>query len=131
MAVPDGTRYHGRFSTTRDGPGARTVIVQIIWLLFSYGVVFAVGGVLLQELGSLWGLALLVGFPAWRLYRRLRQGKGYYLVGYQGQVGGDLPTKSGLVTRRDDPVRFQILVLAEIGVLVFLAVSIFVLPGPG
>lgn len=107
------------------------MIVQIIWLLFSYGIVFAVGSALLSEMGSLSGLALIVGLPALRIYRRFRATGGYDLVGYQGEVGGDLPTRSGLVTRAGDPIRFRLLLVAEIAVLGFWVVSVFVLPGPG
>lgn len=104
---------------------------QIIWQILSYGVVFTVGSVLLLEVGSLWwSLAILVGVPLWRLYRRFQPGKGYYLIGRTRSVG-EPGGKSGLVTRDDDPIRFKLLLLAEIGVLIFWVVGVFVLPGPG
>ena len=105
------------------------MIFQIIWQILSYGVVFAVGGVLLMETGTLWGLALLIGVPVWRLYRRFQPGKGYYLIGKIRSIG-DPGTKSGLVTRDDDPIRFNLLLVAEIAVLVFWVVSVLVMPGP-
>lgn len=101
------------------------MLFQLIWLCTSYGLIYAVGAALVEGAGLSWGLLLVVTLPAVRVHRRFQPGKGYYLVGYQGQVGGDRPTKSGLVTRSDDPVRFKLLVTAEVVIVMAWMVDFF------
>ena len=98
--------------------------VQFIWLLMSHGMLIAIGGALLEAGNTGWGLLFLLGTPALRIALRFRPGKGYYLIGYIGDVGGEMPTPSGVITHKRAPVRFRIMLGLELALIVFLWISV-------
>jgi len=93
-------------------------------LCFSYGATFAIAAALFDAGNVVWGALLFFLFPVMRMSLRFRPGKGYYMIGYIGRVGGEMRTPSGMVTRQRDPIRFKILLFLEIATVAFLMVSV-------
>ncbi len=99
---------------------------QFVWLSFSYGVVFSFGVVILDQGQFIWAFALFVLFPVLRILNRFRNGKGYYIIGYIGEVGGELPIPSSYVTRYTTPLRFKFYLIIEVLIIGFLLASVFI-----
>ncbi|MEZ4525487.1 MAG: hypothetical protein R2941_06150 [Desulfobacterales bacterium] len=99
---------------------------QIAWLCFSYGLMFAIGGLLLENGNIFWSMVFLILFPLVRIARRFQEGKGYYIIGYMGEVGGDMRRSGGLIGRKNRPAEFQFYLFIEILTAVFLLISVIV-----
>lgn len=101
------------------------MFAQVIWLLFSHGMLVGIGGALLSAGLTTPGVVLLAGTPVLRIALRFRATGGYYLIGYAGEVGGDLATPSGTITRRSAPLRFSVLLGLEIALIAMLWLAVF------
>lgn len=95
------------------------MIALLVWLCLSHGLLIGVGAALWEANAPVAGLLFLLVLPAARIFWRFR-GKGYYLIGYIGEVGGDRPGYSGWVHRRHEPIRFRLCLLMELAVVGFL-----------
>jgi hypothetical protein len=94
-------------------------VVLMAWLFLSHGFVFALGGWALEERIFWLAAVLFIGVPAWRLYRRFREPRGYYLLGYGSAAGGDRHQSGGWISRKRDPNRFQFSFACEIFVILY------------
>ena len=68
------------------------------WLFASYALLLGVGAALLKEGLTAWALLLLVVAPLVRIVLRFA-GRGYYRIGYIGEIGEEDPEPSGWITR--------------------------------
>jgi hypothetical protein len=83
----------------------------LLWLCVSYAVVLGIGAALQSE-GMIAGWIILIGFPAWRLYRRLRPGGRYRLPMARG-IGETTFDAS----REENAIYFKICLVCEIGII--------------
>jgi hypothetical protein len=97
---------------------------QLVWLLASHGLLIGIGASLVDAGYALPGWLLMAGSPAARIARRFLPGKGYYLIGYVGEVGGSPSTPSGGITRRSAPLRFGVLLTLEVAIVVFILLGV-------
>ncbi len=100
--------------------------VQFFWLVLSHGMLISFGGALLEAGHPGWGLLFLLGTPALRIGLRFRRNKGYYLIGYVGEVGGEMATPSGVITLKSAPRRFKLMLGLELALVAFLWFSVAV-----
>ncbi|MEO0803874.1 MAG: hypothetical protein AAFY57_16585 [Cyanobacteria bacterium J06642_2] len=96
------------------------MIPQIIWLFISYGFLFGIGTALVDA-GNVAGTAIVGGAIALRLALRFGH-RGYCLIGYEGEVGGDRPGYSEWVSKSQSPWRFKMLFGLELLVIAFFTV---------
>jgi hypothetical protein len=113
--------------------GSAMLIQQVLlffWLGASHAIAFSIAGMLFES-GHPWiGASVFVGVPAWRLYRRFREPKGYYLLGYLGEVGGDRWERGGWISRQRNRSQFALCLASEIFVIAFLGfMTVFHPPG--
>lgn len=101
------------------------------WLGVSHAFVFGVAGALFEAGHPWFGAILFVGAPAWRLYRRFREPKGYYLLGYLGELGSDRWERSGWISRQRNPNRFALCLATEIFVIAFIGYMVIFHPPSG
>ncbi len=102
------------------------MVFQIAWIGSSYALMFSIGGLLLENGNILWSMIFLILFPVLRIARRFKEGKGYYIIGYMGQVGGDMRRPGGLIGRKNRPAEFQFYLFIEILIVVFLLISVII-----
>ena len=100
-------------------------IVLIAWLCISNAVLMIPAVVLLEYGQYLWAGLLVIGLPAARIARRFRGPRGYYVLGYNDGVGGDINRSARWINRHERPQWFTLLVAIEIIIVVILAVSMF------
>ena len=96
---------------------------QIAWMGSIYAIMFSIGGLLVENGNILWSMVFFILFPLVRIARRFQEGKGYYVIGYMGQVGGDMRRPGGLISRKKRPAEFQFYLFIEILIIVFLLIS--------
>jgi len=98
------------------------------WLFLSHGFVFAIGGAALEARNYWLAAGFLVAVPTWRVYRRFREPRGYYLLGYGSAAGGDFHYSGGWISRKSSPARFALSLASEIFVIGFLGLSVLLNP---
>ncbi len=101
------------------------MMFMLVWLCISYGFTFALGMVCVEANHIALSFLFFLGVPALRIYRRFQAGRGYYLIGYEGEAG-NIPNLSGRVTYQERPVRFKICLLLEVLLIGFLGFMLLV-----
>jgi len=84
----------------------------LLWLCVSYALVLGIGAALQSE-GIAGGWLLLLGFPAWRLHRRLRPGGRYRLP--LSRAGNETTFDA---SRDENGIYFKICLLLEISIII-------------
>jgi hypothetical protein len=82
-------------------------------------------GVALQAAGFAGGWLLVLGFPAWRLYRRLRPGGRYRLP--LSRAGGETTFDA---SRDENAIYFRICLVLEISIIIGLLILFLLRPTP-
>lgn len=84
----------------------------LLWLCVSYAMVLGIGAALQAE-GMIAGWIILIGFPAWRLYRRLRPGGRYRLPMARG-IG---ETTFDASRHNENAIYFRICLICEVAII--------------
>ena len=89
---------------------------MLIWQFISYAMVLSLGTVAVS-MGNYWLAALvLLGFPAWRIWRRFKPDVGYLLVGDHALLTG--PGAEGRrVTFNTHPTHFKLYLVFEVAII--------------
>jgi hypothetical protein len=94
------------------------------WLFLSHGLTVALGGLALESRSHWLAAALLCGVPAWRVYRRFRSARGYYVLGHGSDAGGDPWYRGGWVSHGAQRAHFTLCLALELFVIGFLTLSV-------
>lgn len=95
--------------------------VQVIWLIFSYALLFSIPLLLLDSGNALAAYGLLVLIPVVRISMRFRRSGGYRMIGVAGQVSGNIGERGGFASRSSNRVLFWSCFVVEVVTVLFLS----------
>lgn len=99
-------------------------VLKFFWLAATHALCITIGFVTYQE-NPFVGFVFILVIPAYRLFRRIVFDKGYYILGYEGEVGGDRPYLSRRIQLKNNPVTFKLLFAIEIVIILFFYVDAY------
>lgn len=101
------------------------MIAQVFWLFFIYALVGGVAGALLEAGNTPVAVVVMIGVPAFRIWRRFRLRKGYYLMSFLGQPDS-LRDASFRVTPQVHRSLFLVMVGIELAIATFVLLGVLV-----